>query len=287
MRNKIYNILIFVALGLCLAFVLLNPVTQLINRVHSDGVVTIYNSQVSSISISDKEFLFEEARKYNENLTNNVADCFSPNAFNANSNYDNILNVTGNGVMGTVSIPIINCNLPVYHGSSEEVYNKGAVHMPNTSFPIGGEKTHSVISAHTAYPNKVFFDKLTDMELGDYFYITVLNKTLAYKVCQIDVVLPNETKLLKLVNGQDLITLVTCTPYAVNTHRLLVRGQRDLQEEKRIADENIDVTQTGETYKVLYYLIIVFIIATLLSGVLIFIRQYRKEGVNSNVKKQL
>lgn len=287
MKNKIFNILIFVSLGLCLAFVLLNPVTQLINRVHSDGVVTIYNSQVSSISINDKEFLFEEARKYNENLTNNVADCFSPNAFNANSNYDNILNVTGNGVMGTVSIPIINCNLPVYHGSSEEVYDKGAVHMPNTSFPIGGEKTHSVISAHTAYPNKVFFDKLTDMELGDYFYITVLNKTLAYKVCQIDVVLPNETELLKLVNGQDLITLVTCTPYAVNTHRLLVRGQRDLQEEKRIADENIDVTQTGETYKVLYYLIIIFIIATLLSGVLIFIRQYRKEGVNANVKKQL
>ncbi len=283
MKNKTYNILIFIALGTCLVFVLMNPVTQLINRIYSDGVVTIYNNQVSSLNADDKDYLFKEARKYNKNLTNNVADCFSPDAFNTNSNYDNILNITGNGVMGTISIPIINCNLPIYHGSSDEVFDKGAVHMANTSFPIGGKNTHSVISAHTAYPGKVFFDKLTDMEFGDYFYITILDKTFAYKVCQIDVVLPHETELLKLVDNKDIATLVTCTPYAVNTHRLLVRGERDLEEEVRLERENIDVTQSGKTDKVLYYLIIIFIIATLLAGVIIFRRQYRKEGVNAVV----
>lgn len=286
MKNKIYNILIFVALGICLAFVLLNLVTQIINRIYNDGVVTVYNNQVNSMSRENKDYLFEEARKYNKNLTNNVADCFSPDAFNTDSNYDNILNITGNGVMGTVSIPIINCNLPIYHGSSDEVFDKGAVHMANTSFPIGGENTHSVISAHTAYPGKVFFDKLTDMEFGDYFYITILDKTFAYKVCQIDVVLPHETELLKLVHNKDLVTLVTCTPYAVNTHRLLVRGERDLEEEARLERENINVNGSGKTDKVLYYLIIIFIIATLLAGVLIFIRQYRKEGVNVSVQNK-
>lgn len=284
MKNKIFNILIFTALALCLVFVLMNPVTQLINKVNSNGVVTLYNSQVSSLDADSKEHLFEEARKYNENLTNNVADCFSADSFNTSKDYGNILNVTGNGVMGTVSIPIISCNLPIYHGTSEEMFDKGAVHMANTSFPIGGKNTHSVISAHTAYPGKVFFDKLTDMELGDHFYITILDKTFAYKVCRIDVVLPNETNLLKLVEGQDIITLVTCTPYAVNTHRLLVRGERDLDEEARIKRENINVDQSGETEKILYYLIIIFILATLLAGVLIFIRQYRKEGVNAYVK---
>ncbi|MBQ2972368.1 MAG: class C sortase [Ruminococcus sp.] len=283
MKNKIYNILIFTALGICLVFVLMNPVTQLINRMYSNGVVTVYDNQVSSMSNDDKDYLFEEARKYNENLTNNVADCFSSDAFNTNSNYENILNITGNGVMGTVSIPIINCNLPIYHGSSDEVFDKGAVHMASTSFPIGGENTHSVISAHTAYPGKVFFDKLTDVESGDYFYITILDKTLAYKVCQIDVVLPNETNLLKLAKEQDIITLVTCTPYAVNTHRLLVRGQRDLNEEERIKRENIDANQSGDTDKILYYLIIIFIIAILLAGAMIFTRHYRKEGVNAYV----
>lgn len=283
MKNKIYNILIFTALALCLVFVLMNPVTQLINRISNDGVVTLYNSQVSSLEADSKEHFFEEARKYNDNLTNNVADCFSADSFNTSQEYENILNVTGNGVMGTVSIPVISCNLPIYHGTSEEMFDKGAVHMANTSFPIGGENTHSVISAHTAYPGKVFFDKLTDMELGDYFYITILDTTFAYKVCRIDVVLPNETNLLKLVEGQDIITLVTCTPYAVNTHRLLVRGARDLDEEARLERENINVNQSEKTEKVLYYLIIIFILATLLAGVLIFIRQYRKEGVNAYV----
>ena len=288
MKNKIYNILIFGALGLCLIFVLMNPITQLINRIYSDGVVTVYDNQVSSLNSDEKDYLFDEARIYNQNLINNVADCFSPNSFNTTDDYDNILNITGNGVMGTVSIPIINVNLPIYHGSSEEVFDKGAVHMANTSFPIGGESTHSVVSAHTAYPGKIFFDRLTDVETGAFFYITILDKTFAYKVCQIDVVLPNETELLKIEQGQDLVTLVTCTPYSVNTHRLLVRGQRDLEEEKRLESEGVDVNGS-KTDKVLYYLIIIFIIATLLSGVLIFTRHYRKEGTNAydTNKKQI
>lgn len=281
MKNKVYNLLIFAALAVCIVFVLMNPVAQLINKVASNGTVTVYNNQVDSISTDSKEHLFAEAREYNKNLTYNVSDSFSSQSFNTSEKYDKILNITGNGVMGTVSIPVISVNLPIYHGSSEEVYDKGAVHLASTSFPIGGENTHSVISAHTAYPGKVFFDKLTDVETGDYFYMTILDKTFAYKVCQINVVLPHETELLKLEEGQDIITLITCTPYAVNTHRLLVRGQRDLDEEARLEREGIKINDTGEEFKILYYLLIIIILATLLAGVLIFIRQYRKEGTNA------
>ena len=122
-------------------------------------------------------------------------------------------------------MPKINVYLPIYHGTSEEILSKGAGHLQNTSLPVGGASTHSVISAHSGYPGETFFDYLTDMKVGDEFYVHILDRTLKYEVDQIEVVLPSEINSLRIVDGEDLVTLLTCTPYGVNTHRLLVRGK--------------------------------------------------------------
>lgn len=139
--------------------------------------------------------------------------------------YDEILDF-GNGIMGYIQIPKIDANLPIYHGISDEVLAKGVGHLPKTAFPIGGEGSHTVLSGHTGLPEAELFSNLTELEMGDQFYIHILDEILVYQVDSIDVVLPSEAESLAPVPGEDYCTLVTCTPYGVNSHRLLVRGSR-------------------------------------------------------------
>lgn len=173
--------------------------------------------------------LFAEAEKYNKSLLSDIilTDPFDEEAYAAiGANYPNTFNVNDQGLICYIDIPKINVYLPVYHGTSAEVLERGAGHLDNTAFPIGGESTHSVISAHSAFPTETFFDYLTDMKIGDEFYIHVLNRVLKYEVDDINVVLPNDTTKLNTIRGEDHVTLLTCTPYSINTHRLLVRGKR-------------------------------------------------------------
>lgn len=184
---------------------------------------------VKSIKKEDYSDILKSAKKYNKSLTATsiITDPFDEEAYKAiGANYNKVLDVDGNGLIGYVVVPRIDVNLPIYHGSSKNVLEKGAGHLQNTSMPIGGSSTHSVISAHTGFPDQTFFDNLTDLVEGDIFYIKVLDKTLAYKVDQIKVVLPEETEDLRIIPYEDHVTLLTCTPYGVNTHRLLVRGVR-------------------------------------------------------------
>ena len=286
--NKPIIVLAIVLGCISLALVLYPTASQLINKMFDKGSIVTYNNQVSVLDATTKSEMLSQAQIYNENLLNtvNISDSFSSDAYEVKENYEDILSVTDDGLIGTVSIPVIDCNLPVYHGTSEEMLKKGAVHMANTSFPIGGESTHSVVSAHTAYPGKEFFNRLTELKVGDYFYFKVLGNTIAYKVCQIDVVLPDETELLSIEKGQDYATLITCTPYSVNTHRLLVRGQRDLQEEKRLQLANgelsTDITPVKHT---ILYIGIVVTVLIIFVVVLIIKRKKRKEengAENSN-----
>lgn len=178
--------------------------------------------------------MFRQAEIYNHGLYENViydgkliTDPFEAKEYTKlNDKYNSILNVDGRGTIGYIKIPKIAVNLPIFHGTSKKILSKGAGHLINSSFPIGGKSTHSVISAHSAYPGETFFDYLTDIKKGDDFYIKVLNRTLKYKVDQIKVVLPENTTDLQIIKGKDYATLLTCTPYSVNTHRLLVRGRR-------------------------------------------------------------
>ena len=276
------NKLIVVAvcfLILCSIFAALYPtVSEFVNNLYAKGTVEQYNRQVTTLSDVEKEKMLTAARNYNDRLTNVISDSFSPDAFNVEESYANTLNVTEDGQIGSITIPIIDCVLPIYHGTSEKVLEKGAVHMASTSLPIGGVSTHAVISAHTAYPGKEFFNKLTDVDIGDEFYITVLGMRLTYKVTEINVVPPSDSSLLRIEKGKDLVTLVTCTPYALNTHRLLVRGERVLE-----SDSTVDVQKEGSDHVATTPLIVIrcFII-----GLLFMIISRRKgSGINDPTSK--
>ncbi len=282
MKSNKLIIILAVLLGcISLSLVLYPTASQLLNKMFDNNSIIQYNNQVSSLDAMTKNEMLSKAQEYNAELLNivSISDSFSPDAYDVKESYKNILSVTDDGLIGTVSIPKIECNLPIYHGTTEDVLDKGAVHMANTSFPIGGESTHAIVSAHTAYPGKEFFNRLTELECGDYFYFTVLGDTLAYKVCRIDVVLPTETELLNVVRGQDYATLITCTPYSVNTHRLLVRGQRDLQEEIRLerADAELSTDIPRVNHTPLYLSIGAVVVIALFVFVLIIIRKKRKE----------
>lgn len=227
MKNKILPILATIILIAAVGIFLYPTVLQWINEMLSESAIMQYNDTVDTLSAEDKAAALSEAEEYNRGLNEVVSDSFSSEAFEGDERYNNILNITENGQIGTINIPSIDCRLPIYHGSSEDMLSKGAVHLAGTAFPIGGSSTRSVISAHTAFPGKIFFDRLSEVEIGNEFSVTVLGDTLYYRVIDVNVVLPDETEYLVPEKDKDLITLVTCTPYSVNSHRLLVTGERD------------------------------------------------------------
>ncbi len=227
MKNKILPILASVILIAALGIAMYPTVSQWVNELLSESSITQYNESVDTLSVDDKAALLAEAEEYNRSLNEVVSDSFSSEAFAGDERYNGILNITEDGQIGTINIPSIDCRLPIYHGSSEDMLTKGAVHLAGTAFPIGGSSARSVISAHTAFPGKIFFDRLSEVEIGETFSVTVLGDTFYYKVTEINIVLPDEVEYLQPVKNKDLITLVTCTPYALNTHRLLVTGERD------------------------------------------------------------
>lgn len=172
----------------------------------------------------------EKAVTYNQQLLDGravVTDPFDPDAERpTDEDYDNVLNLSGDGVMATINIPKIHVELPIYHTTDTDVLEHGIGHLEGTSVPIGGESTHCVLSGHTGLPSMKIFDNLDQLEVGDYFVISVLGEDHAYRVTSVEVVLPDETDSLVIEQGRDLCTLVTCTPYGVNTHRLLVHAER-------------------------------------------------------------
>lgn len=264
-------------------------VSSVINNIDSRNHVEEYTKTTRQMSSEETLEMFKQAEEYNHSLTNNViiTDPFDEKAYKKiGANYENALNVDGNGLIGYIDIPKINVYLPIYHGTAEAILAKGAGHLQNTSLPIGGESTHSVISAHTAYPGETFFDYLTDMEEGDEFYIHVLDRVLKYEVDSIKVVLPEETDDLRVVKGKDYVTLLTCTPYSVNTHRLLVRGKRVEYDDSKYITTGASAASFGNDgifflgYKVPYWaaaLIIVGFVALVVIIVIIRLKRSKKK----------
>ena len=198
-------------------------ISNAINEQYNESRIDDYNNNVDSFSQEDLDGYFSVAKKYNDALATDVST--DDSKLSILSHYDEILDLD-DGVMGYVEIPSINVRLPIYHGESEDVLTKGAAHLEHTSFPIGGENTHACISAHCGYPTQKFFDDIDELENGDEIYIYVLDRTLKYSVIGTDVVEPDDSSKLEVVKGKDLLTLVTCTPYGVNSHRLLVHAER-------------------------------------------------------------
>jgi sortase A len=198
-------------------------VTQSRNSNTQPRALENYQAILDSLKEEDYSAFFQEAERYNKAL-NELKDHLAD--YRDLEGYDRILNVSGNGIMGYVAIPKLSVELPVYHGISPEVLNIACGHLEGTSLPVGGENTHCVLSAHRGLPHAKLFTELDKMELGDTFTVTVLDQTVTYQVDQIKVVRPNEIDDVRIVGGQDLCTLLTCTPYGINSHRLLVRGRR-------------------------------------------------------------
>ena len=198
-------------------------VSQYWNSKTQTRAVENYREILESLKPEDYQLYFEEAEAYNAAL-NALSSPLTD--YHTLTEYNKILNVKGNGIMGYITIPKIGIELPLYHGVSAEVLNVACGHIEGTSLPIGGENTHSVLSAHRGLPHAKMFTDLDKLELGDTFQIVILDRTFTYQVDQIKVVRPSEVDDIRIVQGEDLCTLITCTPYGVNSHRLLVRGTR-------------------------------------------------------------
>lgn len=206
-----------------------------------------YDKMVVKIGEDSLKKEKEKAQTYNENLSGDpVHDPFVlGSGYALPENYKEVLNISGDGIMGYIQIPKISVDLPIYHGTSEEVLEKGVGHIQNTSVPIGGNSTHSVLTGHTGLPNAELFTRLDELVVGDIFYIHVLNDILTYKVYEIKVVLPDNIDELRITSGEDLVTLVTCTPYGVNSHRLLVKAKRVEYEDYTENNNSGNTTETS------------------------------------------
>jgi sortase A len=198
------------------------------NQYRNAQLVSKYEEAVTELSDNDYDRLWKEAKEYNaEHPVNAIVDAFEEeDTYELSHPYDRVLDPNGDGLMGSIEIPKIKARLAIYHGLSKTVLEKGVGHVEGTSLPIGGKSTHAVLAAHRGLPNAKLFTDLDQMEKGDIFILHILGKHLAYKVDQIKTVLPDETSDLDIIEGEDHVTLITCTPYGVNTHRLLVRGVR-------------------------------------------------------------
>lgn len=205
-------------------------VSDAVNKAKEHAVIRATDGAVASAREETLEAERERAYEYNERLLDGravVTDPFDPDAERPNDeDYNESLNLSGDGVMGTISIPKIQLELPVYHTTDDSVLSHGVGHLQGTSLPIGGDSSHCVLSGHTGLPTMKIFDNLDQLEVGDYFVISVLGEDHAYEVTSIEVVLPDETDSLVIERGRDLCTLVTCTPYGINSHRLLVHAER-------------------------------------------------------------
>ena len=246
---------------------------------HQASVVASYDKEAARLSQEQLETEMARARAYNDSLLGNVVltDPFDADGLaEQNTEYDDLLNINGDGVMGSIDIPRVDIYLPIYHTTDAEVLAKGAGLLKNSSLPVGGTGTHAIISGHTALPSAELFNNLSDVEKGDVFYIHVLNETLAYEVDQIKVVLPDNIEDLLIDRNEDYVTLVTCTPYGINSHRLLVRGRRIPYEEAE-AITPIQQVEEGFRYKSAYVAAGVVAGAILLAVILSAIIKRRKQ----------
>ena len=239
MRKQKSGILLNLIIGLtafgAVALGLYPTAANAINQLDQNESIVVYDKVIQNVDTSNLDQMWEDAQAFNKQIANG-GGLFQLSE-EQETEYESLLNIAGDGLMGYVDIPAQKIHLPIYHGTSDEVLEKAVGHLAGTSLPVEGTSVHSVITGHTGLPNLDLFTDIHDMQKGDLFTITVLNRVETYQVDQIDVVLPEDVQSLQIVNGQNYCTLVTCTPYGVNDHRLLVRGRLINTEETGTTQE--------------------------------------------------
>lgn len=234
------------------------------SREQADQIDT-YNSSVSELSRANKQLMLNEAHEWNDNLYSKQKGLSEDSGLE----YENVLDL-GNGVIGTIEIPKIKVNMPVYHGTESDVLNVGAGHIEDSSLPVGGNNTHTVLTGHRGLPSSKLFTRLDELKKGDLFFIKVLDETLAYKINKIEVALPDKVSY-SIIDNQDLATLITCTPYGLNTHRLVITGKRVPYKKKE--KKSIKSSMPSLREIIFYVIPVLFSVA----GILFF----RKRGVKN------
>ena len=242
--SRLMTLLIVVVFVTGLSFLLYPTVSNLWNQAHQSRAIATYTEQVEKLDDSSNKEMLKAARKYNKELLQK-ADHWKLSKKDKKK-YESLLDVSGTGIMGYIEGPKIDCSLPIYHGTDEGALQIAIGHLEGSSLPVGGKSSHCVLSGHRGLPSARLFTDLDQMEEGDTFILNILGHKLAYEVDQIKVVLPEEMSDLEIQEGKDLCTLVTCTPYGINTHRLLVRGHRvkyvetKVQEQKEVSKPKTD-----------------------------------------------
>lgn len=271
--DQVINIALIGIFFIGLSLLLYPVISDWWNTSHQSHIIETYSKEVKNMNTGQYQKVLEEAATYNQNIAEHgiqwtmTADEFEK--------YNALLNVADNGVMCYVEIPQIKCRLPVYHGTDESVLQIAVGHIAGSSLPVGGTDTHCIISGHRGLPSAKLFSNIDKLQKGDHFMLHTLNETLTYEVDQIRIVLPNELEDLQIIPGEDLCTLVTCTPYGVNTHRLLVRGHRVENDKSTLIN--------AEAIQIDQLIVASIVAAVLLTGlfiwtVIISVRKKKKKG---------
>lgn len=250
-RRKIITIALAVLFFLLALGLTVYPIfSSRYNEAHQSQIHTEYREAVQALPDTAIPEARVKAQAYNEELWSSIVrhGSYSKDSVtSAVEEYAQLLDLTGTGTMGYVHIPKLGVSLPIYHGTEEETLDRGVGHLIGSSLPIGGSSTHTILTGHSGLASQKMFSDLDKLEIGDTFYLEVLNEVLAYEVDQINTVLPHDTTYLGLEEGKDLCTLVTCTPFGVNTHRLLVRGHRIPYTPENTDNPTIELAETEES----------------------------------------
>ncbi|MGK4256154.1 class C sortase [Bifidobacterium pullorum] len=231
MSKRVRDILPILVILAGLLVLLYPTISNFLIEQNASRAVASYDATVVDMGQEQREQMLADARAYNDALAASsgaptASEGGEPAQVGETLAYEDLLNLNGDGMMGYIIIPRLKETLPIYHGTSEPVLQVGVGHLSDSSLPVGGPGTHAALSGHRGLPSARLFTDLNKMKVGDLFYIRVLDQTLAYKVTSIETVLPNETESLAIQPGKDLVTLITCTPYGINSHRLLVHAER-------------------------------------------------------------
>lgn len=274
-KNYISTIVLIIVFFVGLSVMLYPTISDYWNSKTQSHAIANYDQILNDMDNSDYWRMMSSAKYYNKKIRNT----YSPlENYDSVSGYENTLDVTGTGIMAYITIPKIKVELPIYHGTSNEVLNVAVGHIQGSSLPVGGPGTHSVISAHRGLPSAKLFSDLDQLDIGDTFTITVLNEILTYSVDKITVVNPDETDALQIEPNKDYVTLVTCTPYGINTHRLLVRGVRietPEQSSVRVSADAVQVEPMLVAPIIAAPLLLALLIALIAGG---FRKKHKKDG---------
>ena len=237
---SVFSIIGFIA---CTVLLLYPVISDRWNRYRDMQLITEYHQKAVQIDTKEYDELMKKASDYNKYLVTQNRNIVTDAEYDPDAYYETLLNFMGNGIMGYVEIPKIGLTEPIYHYSTEVSLGIGIGHIHGSSLPTGGETTHTVLTGHRGLPNQKFFSDLDKINIGDKFYMHILNKILAYEVYKIKVIEPTDVDELMIEDGEDLATLVTCEPYGVNTHRLLVMGKRVEFDEEKVDDKGLVTTE--------------------------------------------